>query len=272
MLDTLGWRVYQASDIEALRRFLERDRLYSAYALADLAPRQARYSYWFVAERGAGVEAVVLRFDGYAIPTLHCFGDAEGVGAILSIIPFPTRLFIAALPEHLPVVREAYTFQEEVVMWRMAVNAQAFRPVGGVARRLTGGDIGRLNALYAWGGADFFAAYQLDEGVFYAVEREGLFVAAAGTHVVAPELGIAAVGNVFTHPAWRNRGYATLCTSAVTAELLRIGCTDVVLNVRQTNIPAIRAYRRLGYWEHCAFVEGHASRRGILDRVLRRRG
>jgi hypothetical protein len=52
----------------------------------------------------------------------------------------------------------------------------------------------------------------------------------------------------------RGRGYATAVTSAVTAELLRF-CDDVVLNVRSDNPPAIAAYRRLGYVEHCRFEE-----------------
>ncbi len=43
-------------------------------------------------------------------------------------------------------------------------------------------------------------------------------------------------------------------TSAVTAELLRF-CDQVVLNVRSDNPPAIQAYTRLGYVEHCRFEE-----------------
>ena len=79
-------------------------------------------------------------------------------------------------------------------------------------------------------------------------------VAAAGTHVISREAGLAVVGNVLTHADHRGRGYAKAVTSAVTAELLRF-CDQVVLNVRADNPPALQAYRRLGYREHVRFEE-----------------
>jgi predicted GNAT family acetyltransferase len=132
-----------------------------------------------------------------------------------------------------------------------------------------------LNELYAWGGHSFFSGYQLDEGVYFAVRQNGQLVAAAGTHVVAPEYGIAAVGNVYTHPDHRNRGYATACTGAVTAELFRLGCSTVVLNVWQENAPAVHAYEKLGFRAHCAYLEAPAQRKSyaeqIRDAILMRR-
>ncbi|MBC7224530.1 MAG: GNAT family N-acetyltransferase, partial [Anaerolineae bacterium] len=59
---------------------------------------------------------------------------------------------------------------------------------------------------------------------------------------------------VFTHPQFRGQGLGTLVTSRVTKELLGRGLL-VVLNVEEGNVPAIRAYEKLGYERHCAFVE-----------------
>ena len=50
------------------------------------------------------------------------------------------------------------------------------------------------------------------------------------------------LGNVFTHPRYRGRGYATQVTSAVSRELLLRGCTEVVLTVDPLNTPAVAAY------------------------------
>jgi predicted GNAT family acetyltransferase len=88
-------------------------------------------------------------------------------------------------------------------------------------------------------------------------------VAAAGTHVITRDQRLAAVGNVLTHRDFRNRGYAKVATSAVTAELLRF-CDQVVLNVRSDNPPALAAYQALGYQEHTRFEERLVHRRGTL--------
>ena len=90
--------------------------------------------------------------------------------------------------------------------------------------------------------------------MYYGIRVNGKLVAAAGTHVISRNARLAVVGNVLTQPEHRGRGYAQAVTSAVTAELLRY-CDQVVLNVRSDNPPAVAAYLRLGYAEHCRFEE-----------------
>jgi predicted GNAT family acetyltransferase len=94
-------------------------------------------------------------------------------------------------------------------------------------------------------------------------------VSAAGTHVRSKRAGLAAVGNVLTRVAYRDRGMATTVTSAVTEAALEEHA-DVVLNVRQDNSPAIAVYERLGYRVHAPFIEGPAVRRSAFDRLLGR--
>ena len=96
----------------------------------------------------------------------------------------------------------------------------------------------------------------------------GRLAAAAGTHVIAAQYGLAAVGNVYTHPDHRNRGLAKACTAAVVAELFQLGCRSVVLNVRQGNKPAVAAYASLGFHVHCSFIEAPARRKSYPEQVL----
>lgn len=86
-------------------------------------------------------------------------------------------------------------------------------------------------------------------------------IAVAGTHLVSSTYGVAAVGNVFTHPDYRGRGYGAAATSAVVTELLAHGIRDIVLNVGEDNAPALHPYERLGFELHCRFTEGPASPR-----------
>ncbi len=238
---------------------LSRDRGYAAYALGDLAPGFREHSRWYVAGRAGEPEALILLFDRLDPPALFCFGPGEGVAALMNRAPLPDRVYFTGRSEHAVAVEHRLRFEGQTPMWRMTVYAEHFRPCDTAkARRLSMRDLPALQRLYVHGGADAFAPYQLAQGVFFGVWDGGELVSVAGTHLVAPEEGVAAVGNVFTHPAYRRRGLAAIATSAVTAELLARGM-DVVLNVARTNIPAIALYRRLGYRCYCPYVEGIAE-------------
>ena len=101
-----------------------------------------------------------------------------------------------------------------------------------------------------------FSPWQIAHGVFYGVWHDSALVATAGTHVWSAAEGVAAVGNVFTQPEFRGRGYATLCTAAVAREAIAAGLDTVVLNVRQDNAPAIRVYEKLGFRRYHLCIEG----------------
>jgi predicted GNAT family acetyltransferase len=145
-------------------------------------------------------------------------------------------------------------------MVRMWVDRTTFRPAPGATARLLPAEIGDLNRLYDLGFTAWLPSESVAQGVYYGVRVGGRLVAAAGTHVISPEARLAVVGNVMTHVDFRNRGYAKLTTSAVTADLLR-SCDQVVLNVRADNPPALAAYRALGYQEHVRFEERLVRRR-----------
>ena len=152
----------------------------------------------------------------------------------------------------------------------MAADAATFRPPPVAARppaeveRLTLADLPALRDLYAEYPGNAFNEDQLAAGVFYgarAARGDGALLAAGGTHVTAAEYGIAAIGNIYTRPRARGRGYATAITTAITADLLAGPYRDVILNVAVANEPAVRLYRGLGFREHCRYQEGRAVRR-----------
>src|SRR2546430_2508883 len=122
--------------------------------------------------------------------------------------------------------------------------------------------------LYGHASRTYFTPERLRREIYFGVYQGRSLVAAAGTHVRSTRSGIAAVGNVLTRLAYRGRGMATSCTSAVTEAALEEH-RDVVLNVRQENTPAIAVYERLGYVTHAPFIEGPAVRRAAWERLLR---
>ncbi len=139
-------------------------------------------------------------------------------------------------------------------MVRMVVGRSEFKPVVGDAVPLDQGDTRHLNRLYGLGLTAHLPPEAVAAGIYYGIRLGTRLIAAAGTHVISPQLGLAAVGNVYTHREYRGQGLAKVVTSAVTAELLR-ECDTIVLNVRADNPSAIAVYEALGYREATQFEE-----------------
>jgi ribosomal protein S18 acetylase RimI-like enzyme len=249
-------------DPSSIRRILETDRAWAVYALGDLSPRLYPHCAWFC--RAEGEPAVVLLCRAFATPVLFTLGETSAVKRLLDEIGEPREIYLHVRPEIVPIVAERYGLLHKKSMWRMVLAET--RGLNGGDAKTTGlgpADLPALQELYADGDAageapDFFLPWMLEEGVFFGVwEGDGL-AAAAGTHLVVPAEGVAAIGNVYTRRDRRGRGLGESVMRAVTRELQRLRLRTIALNVEQRNAAAIRLYERLGFVRYCAFHEALA--------------
>ncbi|HML97185.1 MAG TPA: GNAT family N-acetyltransferase [Tepidiformaceae bacterium] len=257
----LDYVVQPLKDPQAIRSILAPRVEYTAYALGQLEPVLFPRTRWYYA-RGTTGTGLVLHSRGGLGDATFVMGDPDAVLAILTIHPGTAQTYATCQPQHLEALRRVYRLATQQPMIRMGVDRRTFVPVHEVATvTLSGLDIRKLNSLYgSEGGPSYYVPDHIDNGVYRGVVRDGRLVAAAGTHVVSRHEGVAVVGNVFTHPAYRGHGFATAATSAVTEALLEY-CDHVVLTVDPNNTPAVAAYARLGYREVCHLVEASAARR-----------
>jgi ribosomal protein S18 acetylase RimI-like enzyme len=259
---------------QAIRVLLEGERSYAAYALGQLENNYFPLSEWWFGESGHA-EGLLLHSRGGLGEALFVTGDTAAIDVLLSLHPGPLRTFVTCRPDHLATVKRHFWMSGESVMMRMALDRPTFRDSerSSTARRLSGRDVRDLNRLYgSEGNATFYSPWHLDDGVYYGLFEGRRLIAAAGTHVVSPTSDIAVVGNVYTHPAWRNRGHAQAVTAAVSGELLK-RCSDIVLTVDPRNRSAVAAYEKLGYRDEGRLIEAAAVRKDILalgSRVRRR--
>ena len=253
--------VQQLDDRAQIRELLHARVEYTAYALGQLEPGLFERSRWFWARGDTGT-GLVLHSRGGLGDATFVMGDTDAVSAILSIHPGPPQTYATCQPQHLEALRKVYRLASQQPMIRMAVIAERYVPVDALhVVHLGGIDIRRINALYSTeGGPSYYVPEHIENGVYRGVVHEGRLVAVAGTHVVSRQERVAVVGNVFTHPAYRGRGFATAATSSVTTTLLQF-CDNVVLTVDPNNRPAIHAYERLGFQDVCQLVEASAARR-----------
>lgn len=238
---------------DRIRSILERDRVWSAYALADLSPSEAELSEWLL-----GDGSVVLIYRGFVPPVLFATGDPNELDELFRKLR-PGRYVYTLLGTYRSLLGSRLRPEQERRMWRMVLKPEGFISGSGEgAIRLTSADLASLQELFDNHPdvPDAFHVRQLANGVFFGVLDEGELVSVAGTHVIAPEMSVAAIGNVFTRPDRRGRGFARRATAAVTQELLRQGMNTVVLNVSMDNEPAVRCYRHLGFMPFCGYYEG----------------
>ena len=240
--------------LDRVERVLERERVWSAYALADLDPPHTAHAHWLADE-----DAVVLSFAGFDPPVLFAVGDPEQAIRLLAQVPDGRHMF-TLMATHRALLEDRVRESHETIMWRMVLRPEAFdATLAGGAQALSADDLPQIMTLFGdiADRPDAFDAGQLADHAFYGVWYGRQLVAIAGTHVVSEARRVAAVGNVFTHPGHRGRGLATITTAAVVQELLRRpGMQTIVLNVARDNEPAVRCYQRLGFLPFCAYHEG----------------
>ena len=242
------------ADKARIRAILQRDPRWCVYALGDLSPRMFDKCRWFTPD----LTLVLHDYD-------TCILFAMGTGSLdeaLEHVTFPVHLQVqqGAL-EHISRVTRV---EQQKAMWRMAWNGGPIAPPDPRAKRLGASDVEALLRLYADGDTtgespDFFYPAMLDHGVFFGVHEDGELIAAAGTHLVAPDEHAAAIGNIYTRRDRRGRGLGRIVTTAVLRELQ--GIQTIGLNVRADNDAAIHLYRSLGFLKHCGFSEALAGHR-----------
>ena len=149
-------------------------------------------------------------------------------------------------------------------------------------------DLQRLRDLYHCGGEfapDAFDSSQLDDGFFFGIEdKDGSLLSAGGTHIAYSSArspsgraagtqlrnidtidailaeGVAAIGNIYTRPDSRSKGYGAAVTASVLHALQAANYGTIVLNVSAHNLAAQSIYEKLGFSVHCHFLEGLARK------------
>ena len=238
-----------------IRRRLETNREWSIYALADLDDGMFEHCDWWT----GGGNSLALVFRALDIRPIFVIGDAPQTRALLTAVNEPTG-YLNLQPHQLEAAEGLYAYRERHKMNRMIMRDLA--PRVGDVEVIDSTHRHEVELLYATGdgGGIAFAPFQLETGLFRGIRRGGELVAVAGVHVVSRQESVAGVGNVFTHPGHRGRGYAQVVTSAVVAALLETGITTIGLNVEHDNAAAIRAYERIGFRTTSYYFEGVANR------------
>jgi ribosomal protein S18 acetylase RimI-like enzyme len=237
-----------------VREILESDPLWCAYAIADTCPPYQAAARWIFE-----ADSVILRYGGLEPPILFAHGDPARVQRLFAEVS-PGIYQYSLMAAHFDRVKARLKPQSRQRMWRMALDSDAFpgsEPLETIVP-LTPEDSVQVAELFDRhpDKPDAYHESQLSYGINYGYLENSRLRCVAGTHVLCLEKGVAAIGNVFTHPAYRNRGLARKTIAALIQALLGRGIRTIVLNVGMDNAPALRCYEHLGFMPHCGYYEG----------------
>ena len=200
----------------------------------------------------------MLVYLGLTPPVLFATGQKEDVVALATQVP-PGKYQYTLLPEHRFSLEPMLSVQSELQMWRMSYKGDnpEIDPSPD-AHYLSGENFDSVITLFAdhTDRPDSFHRRQLEAGPFYGAYHEEELVAVAGVHVLSESASMAAIGNVFTHPAHRGQGFGRKVSAEMIRGLRRLGIQTIVLNVAKENCAAVHLYQDLGFQIHCGYYEG----------------
>ena len=228
---------------------LSSDVIRHAFAIYDLQYKP-EYTTMYLALDEGKMEGYILIYTGLGFPSvvLEC---RKGLADKLLDYAPRGRFILHAPIDSIPVVRdrfpEANYYLEE---WMVVRRGEERTFKSELVRRLSTRDdadqLAHLVQLRRSVVVRDVERYmeQITDRPTYGVFLDGRLISYASVLIQLPQVWV--IGGVYTHPDYRNRGYGTLVTSAVTEEALKnAGCA--ALFVRTDNYPAIRVYSKIGY-------------------------
>jgi GNAT superfamily N-acetyltransferase len=253
------------NDLAAIERALRRDPLLHIYGIGDLDDFYRPFTRWFASTAEGEISETALLYEGQALPTLlalsrNTAGMADLVKLIFHLLP---AVFYAHVS---PGVEAAFTGTHELdsrgAHLKMALADPSVPGSCDVSGTVEIGpsDLEEVLAFYGrcYPG-NWFDPRMLETRMYFGIRDEGGLASIAGVHVYSPEYGVAALGNIATDPARRNMGFGRRVTARLCMELLgRV--SDIGLNVKADNLPAIACYRGLGFTDVAPYGEYMVSR------------
>lgn len=239
-------------DRQALEAYFRQNISLHAYSLGDLDE-----FYWpdvtcIGLESACGLNEVSVLYQGEGLPVLLALSHSgkmtrDYVSQISTLLP---DHFYAHLSPGLDIYfTEIYEVKEHGDHYKMELQSPDFNSTDGREDicRLSEADLPEMIDLYlnSYPG-NSFDSRMIQTEQYFGYREAGKLVCIGGVHVYSREFQVAALGNITTHPDFRNRGLGRLLTTRICRSLLD-SVNFIGLNVKCDNLPAIALYQSLGF-------------------------
>lgn len=239
-------------DKTSIESFLRENTELHIYSIGDLDDFFWPYTTWYALPGNKELQAIALLYTGQELPTLLALSEQPIIMAKLleSIVRLlPLRFYAHLSPGLESVFQAAHSIDSHGTHYKMALRQPSH--VGDLQNcevvRLGGCDLDDLYRFYqeSYPG-NWFEPRMLETNQYFGIRKEGQLVSAAGVHVYSERYGVAALGNIATHPAYRRRGYGKAVTARLCRSLLE-KVDHIGLNVKADNEAAVCCYQKAGF-------------------------
>ena len=240
------------TDRQELANYFRQDIHQDFYSLGDLDDFYWPNTTYLGRKTRSGINNVVVIYQGDDLPVLLAFDRTREMDRSFfdTLIPLLPENFYAHLSTGLEdYFSDSHTTREFGDHFKMALQDPAKLAIPGLDKidHLTANDLPELNELYnlSYPGNAFDSRMILSE-MYFGFRHGGQLVSAGGIHVYSRRFKVAALGNITTHPYFRNQGFGRQVAARICQELLK--SVDIIgLNVRVDNMAAIHLYQSLGF-------------------------
>lgn len=241
-------------DKREIETFLRKNVALHLYGLGDLDPFFWPFTQWYGWLDGNDLAAMALLYVAISPPVLLALASPDEITPLRGLLTHLIPLLPRKVYTHLSLGTEDL-FEAEFDIKSHGIHRKMILPDPSQLTAYLAPEVVRLSPQNHLALATLFAASypnnaydqrMLETGQFFGVWRAGELVSVAGIHVYSPEYRVAAIGNVTTHPAYRNHGLGKAVIATLTTSLLE-KVDHIGLNVKADNLAAIWTYQKLGF-------------------------
>lgn len=232
--------------------YLKKDLSLHIYSIGDLDDFFWPFTTWYGLVDNGQLKEVVLLYFGQSSPTLLALSrnTARLHGLLEKIKPLLPPLFYAHLSPTVQAVFEgthSLTHHGKHQKMTLPEGATLPKTEQDEVQHISAAESDAVKTFYRTSyPGNWFDPRMLESGQYAGIKKGEDFISVAGVHVYSPTYNVAALGNIATHPQYRDQGLATKVT-AYLCRSLRREVDTIGLNVKVDNKPAIACYKKLGF-------------------------
>jgi len=239
---------------DEIETFLRKNPSLFLYHIGDLDEFYFPLTKWYGLKTNNDLKAVILLYKAFQPIVIQALSSQKELSYLNKLLEssldiFPDKFYAHLTPGVEEILESKYKLASKGEHYKMILkDKQSLQKIDTTSvYKLFARDIEELNTLYNSAYPEnFFDPRMLETGMYYGIKKNNQLISIAGIHVYSKEFKVASLGNITTHPDYRNNGYGTSVTAKLCVELMKN--VDIVgLNVGTDNLSAIKSYKKIGF-------------------------